>query len=457
MNHITFLNHSSLLVTSKKTKILCDPWFFGSAFQDGWSLLHDQSHDINDLEFEYVWISHEHPDHFSIPTISALKRKTKFLYQKTEDKKVKNFLETKGHEVIEIEHGKKTLIGDIELVLFVCDGYDSSVLFKFDDGRSFLNINDARVDLDRHLENEIMPHLVNTKLDMVSFQFSYANWAGNQGDQQISRHQQQIVDQKNIYVLETLKPKECILMASFVYFSHEENFYWNDNFYLNHALMILENLNLDTKVTIPKVNQKFDLNSRQDELGHQNNNKIAINFWSELHKSAEINFRTESIYDLQKLEEAYFDFYQRVSSKNIIINSLKDIFDEKNLSLNIYLSDIDKMIRISLLSKNFFVFEDRSSREFDISVSSETFNFLMKNNFARGTIGINSRIIFNYDNAYKFFLFFFIPYSNNIGRFYNDNNLFIKDIKSIEKTAIMMSILKFNDKSRINLDKAINA
>ena len=89
MNHITFLNHSSLLVTSKKTKILCDPWFFGSAFQDGWSLLHDQSHDINDLEFEYVWISHEHPDHFSIPTISALKRKTKFLYQKTEDKKVK--------------------------------------------------------------------------------------------------------------------------------------------------------------------------------------------------------------------------------------------------------------------------------------------------------------------------------------------------------------------------------
>ena len=115
------------------------------------------------------------------------------------------------------------------------------------------------------------------------------------------------------------------------------------------------------------------------------------------------------------------------------------------------------MIRISLLSKKFFAFEDSLSGEFDISVSSETFNFLMKNNFARGTIGINSRITFNYDNAYKFFLFFFIPYSNNIGRFYNDNNLFIKDLRSIEKTAIMMSILKFNDKSRINLDKAISA
>ena len=456
MDHIKFLNHASLLVSSKNTKILCDPWFFGSAFQDGWSLLHDRSHDINDLEFEYVWISHEHPDHFSIPTISALNHKTKFLYQQTDDKKVKNYLEAKGHQVIEIEHGKKTKIGDIELVLFVCDGYDSSILFKFDDGRSFLNINDARVDLDKHLENEIMPHLVNTKLDMVSFQFSYANWAGNQGDQKISRDQQDLVDKKNIYLLETLKPKKCMLMASFVYFSHEENFYWNDNFYLNHVVKVLENLNMDLRVIVPKVDQVFDLNVNLNEIEHQNKNKQATDFWSELHKSAMINFRTESIDDMHKLEEAYFDFYQRVSSKNTIITGLRDIFDENNLSLNILLNDINKMIRISISSKEFFVFEDASSKEFDISISSETFNFLMKNNFARGTIGINSRIIFNYDNAHKYFIFFFIPYSNNIGRFYNENKLFIEDLRTIERTSIMTSILKFNDQSKINFESAIN-
>ena len=457
MNCIKFLNHSSLLVASKNIKILCDPWFFGPAFQDGWSLLHDKSHDINNLDFDYVWISHEHPDHFSIPTISALNHKTKFLYQRTEDKKVKKYLESKGHEVIEIEHGKKTKIGDIELVLFVCDGYDSSVLFKFDDGRTFLNINDARVDLDNHLENEIMPHLVNTKLDMVSFQFSYANWAGNKGDIEISRHQQEIVDKKNIYVLETLKPKECMLMASFVYFSHEENFYWNDNFYLNHAVKVLENLNLDTRIIVPKINQIFDLDVNHQELECQDNNKNAIDFWSELHKSAQINFRTKSIDDLQILEEAFFDFYNRVSSKNNIFASLKDIFDENNLSLNIFLNDINQQIRISLSSKKFIVLEDGSSKEFDISISTETFNFLMKNNFARGTIGINSRIIFNYENAHKFFIFFFIPYANNIGRFYDDNKLFVDDVKAIERTAIMMSIFKFNSQSKTNFYKAIQA
>jgi hypothetical protein len=222
------------------------------------------------------------------------------------------------------------------------------------------------------------------------------------------------------------------------------------------VVKVLENLNMDLRVIVPKVDQVFDLNVNFNELEHQNHNKQAIDFWSELHKSAMINFRTESIDDLHKLEEAYFDFYHRVSSKNTIISGLRDIFDENNLSLNILLNDINKMIRISISSEEFFVLEDISSQEFDISISSETFNFLMKNNFARGTIGINSRIIFNYDNAHKYFIFFFIPYANNIGRFYNENKLFIEDLRTIERTSIMMSILKFNDQSKINLDSAIN-
>ena len=104
MNCIKFLNHSSLLVASKNIKILCDPWFFGPAFQDGWSLLHDKSHDINNLDFDYVWISHEHPDHFSISFFkkfsSKLKKKSiKILFQKTKDKRVYNFLIAQGLEV----------------------------------------------------------------------------------------------------------------------------------------------------------------------------------------------------------------------------------------------------------------------------------------------------------------------------------------------------------------------
>lgn len=81
-----------MIVESGKTKILCDPWFTGTAFNNGWRLLFENSHDINQIDFDYIWISHEHPDHFFIPTLSEIKKGKNFLYQQTLDKKVKNLI-----------------------------------------------------------------------------------------------------------------------------------------------------------------------------------------------------------------------------------------------------------------------------------------------------------------------------------------------------------------------------
>ena len=36
---IRFLNHSCIVLESPATRILCDPWFEGTAFNDGWRLL----------------------------------------------------------------------------------------------------------------------------------------------------------------------------------------------------------------------------------------------------------------------------------------------------------------------------------------------------------------------------------------------------------------------------------
>ena len=148
---IQFLNHSCILIISKEIRILCDPWFKGDAFDNGWSLLCDESHDINELDFDYIFISHEHPDHFNIPTLKSLKKKTTFIYQKTKDKKVKKFLELHGHSVIEIQEDKTLIIKDLHLNIFIFDGYDSALLVEFSDGNTFLNINDSRVDLNNDL------------------------------------------------------------------------------------------------------------------------------------------------------------------------------------------------------------------------------------------------------------------------------------------------------------------
>ena len=93
---IQLINHASISIKlSKDTYLLSDPWYEGSAFDNGWELLYENNDDsiLQILEkTNYIFISHEHPDHFSIKFLNdfekILKEKNiKFIFQKTKDKK----------------------------------------------------------------------------------------------------------------------------------------------------------------------------------------------------------------------------------------------------------------------------------------------------------------------------------------------------------------------------------
>ena len=271
MNHVKFLNHSSYIISSPKTKILCDPWFKGTAFSDGWSLLYDNSHDINNLEFDYIWLSHEHPDHFSIPTLRELHKSCTFLFQETKDKKVKKYLEEKGHSVIELKNKEEIKIGDLKITCIVCAGFDSSLLIKYPDGKVLLNINDVMVLDDIEVD----------KVDLLTFQYSYANWAGNKGDKKIPEYLQSIIDDKNDKAIAKFKPTAIMPFASFVYFSHEENFYWNDNNWIDHVF----NKYGDNRTTLifPFPDQSISLNNLEVRTYYVHN-MAAKTFWKDKRK-----------------------------------------------------------------------------------------------------------------------------------------------------------------------------
>ena len=66
---IKFINHASVIISDNNTSVLSDPWYDGDAFHKGWNLLHEtKNHEIEEFlnEVTHIWISHEHPDHFSI-------------------------------------------------------------------------------------------------------------------------------------------------------------------------------------------------------------------------------------------------------------------------------------------------------------------------------------------------------------------------------------------------------
>jgi len=444
-NKLIFLNHSSLIVESEETKILCDPWFKGSAFNNGWRLLFEDSHNINQVKYDYIWISHEHPDHFSIPTLNELTESKQFLYQKTSDRKVKKWLEQKHHLVTELEDGKEYDFNDIKLTSFISDGYDSAALFKFSNGDTILNINDARIELGDTIQKIKINDL--DRLKIITIQYSYANWAGNEMDQDISFHQQNLVIDRITEIYKAFKPEKILLFASYVFCSHEENFFWNKNFWLAYVAEKLCECGIN--IIIPQPNQiiKIDDLVREDFV---EKNRLAIDFWGKKDDEATVKDHSKIDITFDEIEQSYCKWYENIWQNN----SLEMILNSKNIdfSLRVKLNDKNCVLELSLLKKSFI----RSTSEiFDCIVSSETLIFLLKNNFGRGTVTINSRIQFSYDFAHRFFIFFFIPYANNIGKFFKNEHLTSEKLQSIKSTSVMMSILKFNKNSNKNFDKDI--
>ena len=77
---IEFINHASVLISNENISVLSDPWYQGDAFHKGWNLLHELDDiDIDNLldRTTHIWISHEHPDHFSIMFLKNLKIRLK--------------------------------------------------------------------------------------------------------------------------------------------------------------------------------------------------------------------------------------------------------------------------------------------------------------------------------------------------------------------------------------------
>src|SRR5690606_28781721 len=62
---IEWVNHASFVVRHEQVALISDPWLFGTAFDDGWSLLSPTRFRPEDFAtLTHVWVSHEHPDHF---------------------------------------------------------------------------------------------------------------------------------------------------------------------------------------------------------------------------------------------------------------------------------------------------------------------------------------------------------------------------------------------------------
>lgn len=227
---IEWVNNASFILRSGSVCLICDPWLEGTIFNGGWKLLSETRFRYNDFAgITHIWLSHEHPDHFSPPSLTSIpedhRRRIIVLFHHTKDKRVLNYCKAVGFRVQELpEDAPVELAQDFRLV---CgrQGLLDSWLAVFAEGKTLLNMNDCFCE--RRKEVAAIKGKVG-KVDVLLSQFSYANWVGNPDDHASHReHASRKLDELRTQI-RLLQPATFVPFASFIYFCHAENFFMNN-------------------------------------------------------------------------------------------------------------------------------------------------------------------------------------------------------------------------------------
>jgi CMP-N-acetylneuraminate monooxygenase len=91
---IDYMSHACLIFKSDDFSFATDPWLDGFAFASGWWLKHNPPKDwIEKLnEVDFIYISHNHPDHLNEFTLSKIRKDMEFIIPEFQSKSVEKIL-----------------------------------------------------------------------------------------------------------------------------------------------------------------------------------------------------------------------------------------------------------------------------------------------------------------------------------------------------------------------------
>lgn len=207
-----------------------DPWFESEVFNHSWSLLHeDREVHLEMLDPTDIWLSHEHPDHFNIPTLLRIPLERRPFVtvhvRQTQDNRVQNWCKQNGFRVSDSKSGEPFMIGDdIELTIYPIGIEDSASLTRVG-GVRLLNLNDCLFFSDRSLKNfaRKVGHV-----DYVSYICGYAEGGGSRVDATFREHLFRLHMQRFVMMKDAFPNSKIIGFAAFKHFSHFENCFQND-------------------------------------------------------------------------------------------------------------------------------------------------------------------------------------------------------------------------------------
>ena len=169
---VTHLQSATQIVTLGDVKILTDPWLTEGEYYGSWYHYPPfKADEIAKLDYDFIYVSHIHPDHLSPKTFEVLPRKVPVLIHNYASKFVKRKIESFGfEEVIELDHATPFEFGNgASITILAADNCNPELCAKFlgcgpvektfgstqidtlalfeHDGKLILNTNDCPIEL----------------------------------------------------------------------------------------------------------------------------------------------------------------------------------------------------------------------------------------------------------------------------------------------------------------------
>jgi UDP-MurNAc hydroxylase len=227
--NITLVSHASVIIEAGGIKLWTDPWLLSKAFNNSWALLGKPAYCPQMLDdIQYLWISHEHPDHFNIPTMKSLpdefKKRVVVLFQQKNSEKIFDALRSFGFDNFQSLPNRRivSLGGGVDVYCYQASFGDSCLGVRHG-GEAVFDINDAELsssDCRRVLKNF-------GKVDVLLNQFSLAGYNGYLNYERVLPTSAQEKLSRLLNNHRDFGAKVTTPFASFIYFSSEDNRFLN--------------------------------------------------------------------------------------------------------------------------------------------------------------------------------------------------------------------------------------
>jgi len=381
---ITFISQASVIIETEDCVIWTDPWLFGTAFNDSWRLFPEPKWD-NSLfdKINYVWISHEHPDHFHIPTLKSLpesfKENVVVLFQKNNSTKMPDAFKMLGFKKIKLFHNQRvqSLTSKTKIQITQIGHMDSS-LAVISKNKIVLNLNDCEI-TKKDAKNYIKTL---GKINVVLNQFSMAGYNGlvNYEKHLVENAKGKLQDMVDNHI--SLNAHITVPIASYIYFCMNDNKFIN--YYANtpqDVYSYFKENNLGCEIL--SINETLDLN---DFVSHNSEKSL------EKLISFKGNKKQLKYYDSAKIGEAEIKkaFIER---HNQIKSRFHNVFMTKMKPIKFYIKDINKFLIISLGNGKFEDYEPTNKDDYDIEINSQPLLFTFKFTWGLQTLGVSGRYL----------------------------------------------------------------